>query len=167
MFLGEYFCSFQKRKWKNSIFHSILSDACVGKKESNVFSWPKKKTRICRFEAFCKSCQSLEFSGESTVEISETFSFFPENKFEPINQVVLWVRNWWNLFFFSFVLQLLFISSFLGAPSLLQYPQGTWCPPDLPSKILGCSSSFFLCREGVGSAGAGLKLGRNWLTSHF
>lgn len=37
------FLFFGKKKMKNSIFHSILSNACVGKKESTVFSWPKNQ----------------------------------------------------------------------------------------------------------------------------
>lgn len=75
--LGEYFCSLGKRKWKILFSTAFCQTLVSGKKESNVFSWPKK-TRKCRFGVFCKSCQSLEFSGENTAEISETSIFiFP------------------------------------------------------------------------------------------
>lgn len=153
VFLGECFCPFGKKKMKNTICHSILSNACIGKK-SNVFSWPKKKTRKCRFGVFCKSCQSLEFSGESTVEISETsYFFFPENKFEPKNQVALWVRNRWNPFFLWFVLQLLFISSCLVLPAYWNILRAPDALQTFPAKSLAVPAAFAL--QGRGSKGRG------------
>lgn len=114
----------------------------------------RKKPRKCRFGVFCKSCQSLEFSGESTVEISETSYFFvPENKFEPKNQVALWVRNRWNPFFLWFVLQLLFISSCLVLPAYWNILRALDALQTFPAKSLAVPAAFAL--QGRGSKGRG------------
>lgn len=159
---------------RNSILYGISSNVSIGRKESNIFLLPKKNperhvfplsNRARRFYGGIGNTDNnhWNFLGE-VLQWLKKHLFHPEYKFEPKKWVVPWTGELVKPVLLTYILQLLFISSFLDAPNI---PRAPLSPSDLPSKALSSSESFLLCQQGAAGAVAGWKSGRYWLTSWY